>query len=42
MWRTGEGEHVFTSISFNTDNANATAHNDTEEQDNEEDISLAA
>jgi len=41
MWRTGEGKHFFTSNFFNTDNANATAQSDTDEQDDEENISLA-
>ena len=36
MWRTGEGGHFFTSNSFNMDNAN----NDTDEEDDEENISL--
>jgi len=35
MWRTGEGGHFFTSNSFNMDNAN----NDTDEEDDEENIS---
>jgi len=39
IWRAGDGEQFFTNNSFNTDNANATANNNMEEDGDKEHIS---